>query len=500
MADGPAGSSPAAPAAPPAANAPAGEAERRVAKPIPAGAAPGKPGAAPSGDASPADVQRERDERGRFVTSEGNDLADLLGGGEAIDPRDRAVTDLDGNEPENVVVKATKRKSGREFLAEGAGEGEATGDASPTPDPKAGATGVDGAAGAVVGAADPNAPPPVAPDPSDTRPQPPSDEQLIKLVIDGDEATYKNKAHLQQAVKSLRGMYNAAEKARLDLNTKAHANYAAAQAWRERAERLERGERVDPLNTSATTQPPNGRSQDASPAAGQDAAGRQAASAVADATGAPEERIAAAVNWDHYKVIKETKGAEVAQLWATAQMIAAATAPVSQRIEEMQRPSRELAAEFEIGKKWGETIRVMSDWVNDDQSPTYPELSDDAAISEIGRVLTALKKQGISPEWLQTPRGMHTAIITWRDYRQAQGNPWRPSAQSQPTAPAAPAANSAPSGDGIADAVASVARTLSGRGNAPARPATPRDAREYRIKDAIVSADKNVHGDFPWAS
>lgn len=453
------------------------------------GVAPAQPVAKPA---------RERDpQTGKFLPADQSvDLQDKLWGEGSVEvaPEDRAISDLDGNEPRNIRL-TVKRPYKTQPDPVGADPASVTLDGAASEATEPGASGVEQAGALPTEPAPPEAPEGEQPAGELDLSDPANADKLIELVIDGQPTVYKNRAHLVQAVKSLRGMYNVAERERLRGTQVAGQNYQTAQAW-ERVARSLGYKDGQPVAPAA----PEGRSPAAGTAQGQDAAGRQAASAISDATGAPEEAIAAAVDWDVYNEIKKSKGSEVAILWANSRMIAAATSKTSQRIEEMQRPVVEREAEFALGNEYGETMLKLADWTNNDGSPSYPELSDTDAVTELGYVLMGLQKQGMSPEFLKTKRGMHTAILVWRDYRQAKGNPWRPAAATQPTpAPPSDAANQpAPNAD-IEAAVASVARTVTGR-NAPTRPASAHDARNARIKESIMTADKNPHGDeFPWA-
>ncbi len=453
-------------------------------------------GPAPATPASPASEPkpRERDpQTGQFLPRDQSiDLQDKLWGDGDVEvaPEDKAISDLDGNEPREVRLRVTRPDRANKHLEAQEPAPAQEGDASASASVEAGA----GAEATGVEAPAPLDPATQAPAPEASDPDP---NALIDLVIDGSPVVYKNKAHLQQAVKSLRGMYNTAERERLKLVQANTGNFTAAQAWEQTARRLGYKDDV-PVGSTPPGAAPQGRSP-APGQPGQDAAGRQAVEAVSDATGAPEEQIAAAVDWDVYNTIKREKGSEVAVLWANAQMIAAAMGKTSQRIEEMQRPAKEAAEVFKTGEAYGETMLEMAGWANNDGSPTYPELADDTVIEELSRVLTAFQKQGMPTDFLKSKRGMHTAILTWRDWRAAKGNPWTPATQA-PAASSQPAVP--PSTDGIAEAVASVAgtaRTVTSR-NEPARPSTPAAARQSRLVDQIVGSDRNVHGDFPWSS
>lgn len=496
----PAGAKPAAPIKTPAAGAPAAAGSTPASVTLGAG----KPGSEGVPPAKPADARPRRAD-GTFAPADQSvDLQDKLWGEGSVEvaPEDRAISDLDGNEPRDIRIRVKRPYKTQSDAATGEGV------ADPASVTLAGGAGVEqpipGAPPTEDLGAAPPAPPEGEPEPAPAGELDLSDpanvDKLIELVIDGSPVVYKNRAHLVQAVKSLRGMYNVAERERIRGTQVAGQNYQTAQAWERVARSLgyKDGQTLPQASPDAAPAGPQGRSQ-APGSQGQDAAGRQAASAISDATGAPEEAIAAAVDWDVYNEIKKSKGSEVALLWANARMIAAATSKTSQRIEEMQRPVVEREAEFALGNEYGETMLELADWTNNDGSPTYPELSDNDVVTELGYVLDGLQKQyGMSPEFLKTKRGMHTAILIWRDYRQAKGNPWRPAATQPAPAPPSDAANQpAPDAD-VHDAVAAVARTVTGR-NAPTRPASAHDARNARIKESILTSDKNPHGDFPWA-
>ncbi len=487
MADIAAPSQPAAPAKPKD-QAPAPVASPASSPATPASVTLGEPAA---GKPNPAEG-RARDSGGKFLPADQSvDLQDKLWGEGRVDvaPEDRAVASLDGDGTPAPEVKLRVQRPYK-----------TTGESEPgVPDPAS--VTLDGAAGVEPAGVPPTEPvPPVAPEaePEIDLSAPENVDKLIELVIDGSPTVYKNRAHLVQAVKSLRGMYNTAERDRLRVTQANQSNYQTARSWEGIARSLgyKDGQAVPSQPAPAAPADPQGRSQ-APGSQGQDAAGRQAASAISDATGAPEEAIAAAVDWDIYNEIKKSRGSEVALLWANAKMIHAATTKTSQRIEEMQRPLVEARAETQLGEEYGNTMLELADWTNTDGSPSYPELSDDRVLTELGYVLSGLQKQGMTPEFLKTKRGMHTAILVWRDYRAAKGNPWRPASQPTP-APPSDAANPAPDQD-IEQAVASVARTVTAR-SAPARPASTQQARNNRIKESILTSDKNPYGDeFNWA-
>lgn len=420
---------------------------------------------------------RPRNADGTFAsTGEREDdggLPDILkdtGGVE--DEHDRAKTTLDGGTPEAVkpLAHKTTKARAKDVLA-------------PAPKPE-GTPAIETPAGDGV------APLPEGAQPPEEGEREGAEPLTItgKLIIAGTE--YRDIAHLEQSVKSLRGMYVSEVKSRTQAKDVAKQNYNAAIAWQGRASAAEaelarlRGE-VPPSDGSA-----------GAPSTGSTPAGASGATAVATqvakATGDTAENILKSIDWDRYKKIRETHDAETALVWVMEQSLTKIQQRYDARLDEMTRPAAEQSALMEQGGKIGDQMDVMRDWTYEGSvDPIYPELADADAYEEIAQVVVAMHGKGLPLAFFHTPEGINQAILTWRDWRSRTKRPW---SGTSPTVTAPDAHDVAAAS--VRAAAAGGPGALTGR-SAPLRPAPAETGRGAEIVRGITETGKPT--EFGWA-
>jgi hypothetical protein len=432
--------------------------------------------------AAPAD-SRPRNSDGTFAATgervDDGGLPDILKETDSVeDDYDRAKVTLDGGEPQKIQPlkhKTTKTRA-KDVLRAEKPEGAPASDA-PIPE-DALATPPEGTEPAVE---DPSAP----------------DEPLVvkgKLVIAGHE--YRDVAHLDQAVRSMAGMISAESKRSATRAEVAKSNYEAAIAWQGQTNAL-RSE-VDALRAEIASlkgeAPPSGSSA-GQPSNGspRSAANGAVASQVAKATGDTTEHVLKTIDWDKYKQIREKYDPETALAYMVQEALTAQQARFDARIDEMTRPAKERDSIMSEGGKIGDQMDGMAEWKYDGSAdPIYPELADPDAYDEIAQVIVQLHKQGAPLSLFQKPEGVHTAILTWRDWRNRNRRPWSKSSPN-PTIPTPdPHAAAAASVRAAAGAGALVA----GR-NAPVRPAPATEGRGADIVRGITESSKPT--EFGWS-
>lgn len=423
---------------------------------------------------------RPRNADGTFAsTGEREDdggLPDILkdtGGVE--DEHDRAKTTLDGGEPERIkpLAHKTTKARAKDVLA---------------PKPEGAATATDASAGDGVAPLPEGAQPPEEGGPEGE----PAAEPLEikgKLVIAGTE--YRDIAHLEQSIKSLRGMYVSEVKSRTQAKDVAKQNYNAAIAWQGRASAAEA--RLAQLEGTAS---PSDSSSAGAPSTGSTPAGASGATAVATqvakATGDTAENILKSIDWDRYKKIRETHDAETALVWVMEQSLTKIQQRYDARLDEMTRPAAEQSALMEQGGKIGDQMDVMRDWTYEGSvDPIYPELADADAYEEIAQVVVAMHGKGLPLKFFETPEGINQAILTWRDWRSRTKRPWS-ATSSTVTAPDAHDVAAA----SVRAAAAGGPGALTGR-SAPLRPAPAETGRGAEIVRGITETGKPT--EFGWA-
>ena len=151
------------------------------------------------------------------------------------------------------------------------------------------------------------------------------------------------------------------------------------------------------------------------------AAKPQAASTAPDAAPATE---ADSVDWELYAEVKKlaTQSGEPwkAEQWLIEQVRKGERARVEKMFEEKFAPITDAQQKLQFAAKTEKLVEHLSQFTMDDGSPAFPELRDEAASAEIGRLWVGLN---LPPEAVLTPQGMIAAIGMYRMRSRSQARP-----------------------------------------------------------------------------
>lgn len=461
----------------------------KVVKPIP----PAK-GAAPT--ATP-----ERDAGGKFVAKDAatdpagavrdalgadptsiapiDDLASSLYESEEDRDRDRPVATLDGMISEEKGKTPKLKVKTRETIVQKALAKDAAGAA---PDKKADIvdpSAEDNTDGGDAKAADATTPP------APVDPAAPKTEKFILATLIGDRVDeqfeFDTPEKAAQSFKTLRGMYKKENADRIALQANAKANFDAAEAWRKKAEALERGERTPVASTKPTP----------------------AGEAGGDAPLDPADAVAAAIDWNEYDRVESLANekypnnprlvARLMKTWEARETAKAMQAQFDKRIDKYEAPTRERAALEKHGKEVSAKMDDLESASNEDGSLAYPEFADNEARVEIGRLLRLRAAEGLSWDYLKGDKGLYETVLVWRDWRRRTGRPWSANGADTVATPP-PSSDPAPTD---AAGVDSALRSLEGRNagvmdgrRQPVRPAA--DSPAESIKRKIAESDQRT--------
>lgn len=456
----------------------------KVVKPIP----PAK-GAAPT--ATP-----ERDAGGKFVAKDAatdpagavrdalgadptsiapiDDLASSLYESEEDRDRDRPVATLDGMISEEKGKTPKLKVTTRQSIVDKA----LAKDAPPADTKKAdivdpGAEDADPPGGE--GATTPPAP---------VDPAAPKTEKFILATLIGDKVDeqfeFDTPEKAAQSFKTLRGMYKKENADRIALQANAKANFEAAEAWRKKAEALERG--GAPVTTTKPT---------------------PAGEAGGDAPLDPADAVAAAIDWNEYDRIESLANekypnnprlvARLMKTWEARETAKAMQAQFDKRIDKYEAPTRERAALEKHGREVSAKMDDLESASNEDGSLAYPEFADNEARVEIGRLLRLRAAEGLSWDYLKGDKGLYETVLVWRDWRRRTGRPWSANGADTVATPP-PSSDPAPTD---AAGVDSALRSLEGRNagvmdgrRQPVRPTA--DSPAESIKRKIAESDQRT--------
>jgi hypothetical protein len=488
--------------------------DRKPLAPIPPGAQPGgaqakgAPTPDPNDPAAGSADDRPRDDQGRF-TSGGDDQFDEVDPdtGRPINPHNYPKATLPGMPDETLEgsrgIRAQRRKPMRQQFAE-IGKAMAVEAGEKVAPPAAAQDGttaavsaqpaVDGQVAAQSAAqpaasADPNVPVPAA-------------EKFITLKSHRDPKTgqwvdesWDTKEQFENHFRTLRGMHQSEAKQKAEAQRDYLAANKAAEDWRALAKAYEDG--TVPLPSRKSNGTPTGQAASApahQPNGGDDGA----------ASRAPEEEFIETVDWEMHKRITEhpQQGPNVAAAWLAQQAVKFNHEANQRLLAERDRPAREENEVRQAGQAIRAQIESMREWTTPDGSaPFYPELQDPSVLPEIAAAINQLHADEISLDYLKSPKGVHQAILLWRNWRERVGRPW--SANGNGHAPATGSTATSPPANGVAAAVdaisqhnAQVGGVLGGR-NAPMRVAPPMSA-EALVKRAITGPQKMSDLGYSW--
>jgi hypothetical protein len=142
------------------------------------------------------------------------------------------------------------------------------------------------------------------------------------------------------------------------------------------------------------------------------------------------------IDWELYAEIHRL-ATEQGTPWKAEQwLVKQQQALIDQRLaamkDEVTRPHREAEARQQIAAQTDALFTAVSEYVNSDGSPAFPELGDPEAAYQIGQLWTSL---GLPPEAALTPQGAIAAVSL---YRMASGSQGKSAAAQPPTPSAAP--------------------------------------------------------------
>lgn len=210
--------------------------------------------------------------------------------------------------------------------------------------------------------------------------------------------------------------------------------------------------------------------------------GKQPAAAAAPAPDAAEQPD---VDWELYAEVKKlaTESGEPwkAEQWLIAQVREADQTRYQKMLDERLAPLDAQQEQQAVATRTETLFTSLAGYTNADGSPAFPELSDEKAAFEIGRLWASL---GLPRESALTPQGAMAAIGL---YRLAKGGSQAKQAPAAPpaAAPAAPAVpTDAESAAGLTDGRPTVA-SVPGNGSAPS-------AEAARILAGLRQANKGT--------
>lgn len=271
---------------------------------------------------------------------------------------------------------------------------------------------------------------PAAPDAGEhTQPQEGDTPPTPKFKFAGRE--YESQAQAEQAHRTLQGHFKPLMSIARSLGgidkIVPHLRSAAdsARGWQAEAQRL----------AAELTQYQNGTAQPAaSPAPSNDSAP------------ASEGESPAGVDWELYAEIRRLANEKgepwKAEQWLMEQVQAAERTRYERLLDERLSPFTAAQEKAATVKQTESLFGQMATYQNADGTPAFPELHDESAAYEVGRIWASL---GLPAEAAMTPQGALAAIAMYRMTKQARGassDTARTVSTPVPPAPPAPAAPS----------------------------------------------------------
>lgn len=272
------------------------------------------------------------------------------------------------------------------------------------------------------------------------------DDSAQEFEFAGEKWPSREKA--EDNFKTLRGMHKSMERRVQDFGDRAQLNLQRAQEWSEFANREipQRDQRIAQLEGELTRRGiPVPGGANAQPTAGQPGTSAQPSSSTEG-----EFDPVRAVDWDLVDNLRETRGDRFANAYIADVMnkgyearLASQVAALRAEMDSKLAPYQQDTANLQAMQAAIDLVNTTATYTYDDGTPVYPELSipDEAQrraiLTEIGNL--AEEFLGFDQERLLTPRGLHAAIIQWRDYKRARGEEipghQRPAPASSPAQP-----------------------------------------------------------------
>ncbi len=276
----------------------------------------------------------------------------------------------------------------------------------------------------------------------EAKPEP--EKPTAKFKFGGIEWESSEKA--EQNFKTLRGQYRSMQNQRDVAAASANEQAAGLLAWKAEAERLQQE-----LNQYS-----QGNTSGQQPAADE---------------GADASNPLSAIDWSLYQTLHDEQGPKVAAAWLYEQTLNTLKGQVLGEVKETYDPKFQPIEEREQHTRMiNQLVEVFQEagaLKFEDGQMAYPELSDAKATSEIGYIL---KQLGLPDEMERSVRGVHLAVVAYRDRQARLG---RAGQSNQPTAQ--PGAGSQTAGQ-VAAAAAAANAAASGVIAGASPPAIPRPA------------------------
>jgi hypothetical protein len=135
------------------------------------------------------------------------------------------------------------------------------------------------------------------------------------------------------------------------------------------------------------------------------------------------EAAQADVDWELYAEIKKlaTEKGEPwkAEQWLITEVRKAERAHLEKLLEQRDAPLKAAQAKEAMAAQTETLFGSLAEYTNADGSPAFPELGDEAAAYEVGRLWASL---GLPPQAALTPQGAIAAIALYREHKRSAGS------------------------------------------------------------------------------
>lgn len=148
------------------------------------------------------------------------------------------------------------------------------------------------------------------------------------------------------------------------------------------------------------------------------------------------DTASADVDWELYAEIKKlaTEKGEPwkAEQWLITEVRKAERSHVEKLLEQRDAPLKAAQAKQALAAQTETLFGNLADYTNADGSPAFPELADEAAAYEVGKLWASL---GLPPQAALTPQGAIAAIALYRESKRSAGSQAGPAPTSTPMQP-----------------------------------------------------------------
>lgn len=195
--------------------------------------------------------------------------------------------------------------------------------------------------------------------------------------------------------------------------------------------------------------------------------GAQPATASVDQSKSDDAESPADIDWEMYaelkKLASESGESWRAERWLIDEVRKADAGRMQKMLDERLAPLDEQQQQQAVVEQTGSLFESMAGYTDADGSPAFPELSNETASFEVGRLWASL---GLPREAALTPQGAMAAIGLYRLAKGSQAKPAAVAAPQQVPAPAVAAPNDTESAAGLGNGQP-IAMNAPGNGHAP---------------------------------